>query len=67
MQYDKSIHRRLLLRDAEEVEIAVVEEPGDRGIVLVKLSVDVKPLRRAYRVALSGRAPVWGLPLPAWA
>ncbi len=52
VQYDKSIHRRLLLRDAEHVELAVVEEPGDRGMVMVKLAVDVKPLRRAHRVAV---------------
>ncbi len=52
VQYDKSIHRRLLLRDAEQVELAVVEEPGDRGMVMVKLTVDVQPLRRAHRVAL---------------
>ena len=52
VQYDKSIHRRLLLRDAEMVELAVVEEPGDRGMVMVKLTVDVKPLRRAHRVAV---------------
>ncbi|MGI8808647.1 MAG: hypothetical protein ACR2KK_12520 [Acidimicrobiales bacterium] len=52
VQYDKSIHRRLLLRDAEHVELAVVEEPGDRGMVMVKLAVDVKALRRAHRVAV---------------
>nr|MDQ3990054.1 hypothetical protein [Actinomycetota bacterium] len=52
VQYDKSIHRRLLLRDAEHVDLAVVEEPGDRGMVMVKLAVDVKPLRRAHRVAV---------------
>jgi len=52
VQYDKSIHRRLLLRDAEQVELAVVEEPGDRGMVMVKLTVDVKSLRRAHRVAV---------------
>jgi len=39
VQYDKSIHRRLLLRDAEEVEIAVVEEPSDQGMVMVKVAV----------------------------
>jgi hypothetical protein len=52
IQYDKSIHRRLVLREAEQVEMAVVEEPGDRGMVMVKLTVDVQPLRRAHRVAL---------------
>lgn len=52
IQYDKSIHRRLLLRDAEQVELAVVEEPGDRGMVMVKLTVDVQSLRRAHRVAV---------------
>lgn len=52
VQYDKSIHRRLILRDAEQVELAVVEEPGDRGFVMVKLTVDVQSLRRAHRVAL---------------
>lgn len=52
IQYDKSIQRRLLLRDSEHVELAVVEEPGDRGMVMVKLAVDVKLLRRAHRVAV---------------
>jgi len=52
VQYDKSIHRRLLLRDAEQVEMAVVEEPGDRGMVVAKLTVDVASLRRAHRVAV---------------
>ena len=49
---DKSIHRRLLLREAEQVEIGVADEPGDRGMVLVKLAVDVRPLRRAHRLAV---------------
>ena len=52
VQYDRSIHRRLLLRDAEQVEMAVVEEPGDRGMVVAKLTVDVASLRRAHRVAV---------------
>ena len=52
VQYDKSIHRRLVLRETEQVELAVVEEPGDRGMVMVKLAVDVKPLRRSHRVAV---------------
>jgi hypothetical protein len=52
IQYDRSIHRRLLLHDAEHVDMAVVEEPGDRGMVMVKLTVDVKPLRRAHRIAV---------------
>lgn len=52
VQYDRSIHRRLMLNDAEQVELAVVEEPGERGMVMVKLTVDVKGLRRAHRVAL---------------
>jgi hypothetical protein len=30
----------------------VVEEPGDRGYVMVKLTVDVGSLRRAHRVAV---------------
>jgi hypothetical protein len=58
IQYDKSIHRRLLLRDAEQVEMAAVEEPGDRGMVMVKLAVDVKPLRRAHRMAVGKGAGV---------
>ena len=62
VQYDKSIHRRLLLRDAEQVELAVVEEPGDRGMVMVKLTVDVQPLRRAHRVAL-GKGATAGVAL----
>jgi hypothetical protein len=52
VQYDRSIHRRLMLNDAEQVELAVVQEPGERGMVMVKLTVDVKGLRRAHRVAL---------------
>ncbi len=58
VQYDKSIHRRLLLRDAEQVEMAVVEEPGDRGMVVAKLTVDVASLRRAHRVAVGQGAGV---------
>jgi hypothetical protein len=58
VQYDKSIHRRLLLRDAEQVEMAVVDEPGDRGMVMVKLTVDVKPLRRAHRLAVGKGAGI---------
>lgn len=49
---DKGVHRRLLLRDAQEVEMAVVEEPGDRGMVMVKLAVDVRTLRRVHRLAV---------------
>ena len=53
VQYDKSIHRRLVLRDAEQVELAVVDERGDRGMVMVKLALDVKALRRTHRVAVA--------------
>ncbi len=60
IQYDKSIHRRLVLRDAEQVEIAVVDEPGGAGMVMVKLAVDVKPLRRAHRLAV-GKGAGFGL------
>ncbi|MDQ4068072.1 MAG: hypothetical protein M3203_01125 [Actinomycetota bacterium] len=49
---DKSISRRLVLRPAEQVEIAVVEEPGDQGMVMVKIAVDVRPLRRARRATV---------------
>ena len=49
VQYDRSIHRRLMLNDVEQVELAVVEEPGDRGVVMVKITVDVKALLRAHR------------------
>lgn len=50
---DKGVHRRLLLRDVEQVEIAVVEEPGSDGrMVMVKLAADVRPLRRAHRIAV---------------
>jgi hypothetical protein len=49
---DKGIHRRLLLREAEQVEIGVAEEPGGSGMVLVKLAVDVRPLRRTHRLAV---------------
>jgi hypothetical protein len=52
VKVDRSVHRRLLLRDAEQVELAVVDEPGDRGMVMVKLTVDVTSLRRAHRVAV---------------
>lgn len=58
VQYDKSIHRRLLLPDAEQVEMAVVEEPGGRGMVMVKLAVDVKALRRAHRLAVGQGAGI---------
>ena len=56
---DKGIHRRLLLREADQVEMAVAEEPGDRGMVMVKLAVDVRSLRRAHRLSM-GRGAVVG-------
>jgi hypothetical protein len=46
---DKGIHRRLLLREADQVEIGLAEEPGGNGMVMVKLSVEVRTLRRAHR------------------
>ena len=49
---DKSLYRRMLLRDADQVEIAVAEEPGDKGMVMVRLAVDVKSLRRGHRLAV---------------
>ncbi|MDQ6724819.1 MAG: hypothetical protein M3066_01380 [Actinomycetota bacterium] len=56
---DKSVHRRLVLREIEHAEIAVVEEPGsDGGVVMVKLAVDARPLRRAHRVAVGRGAAV---------
>jgi hypothetical protein len=59
ISYDKSIHRRLRLRDAEQVEIAVVQEPGsDDRLVVVKMTVDVRPLRRVHRVAVGKGAVV---------
>ncbi|HEX3622663.1 MAG TPA: hypothetical protein VHT97_10135 [Acidimicrobiales bacterium] len=65
ISYDKSIHRRLRLRDAEHVDIAVVEEPGSDGrLVVVKMAVDVRPLRRVHRVAL-GKGVVAGGALAA--
>lgn len=58
---DKSVHRQLVLREIEHVEIAVVEEPGSDGdVVMVKLAVDARPLRRAHRVAV-GRGAALGL------
>ena len=57
--YDKSIHRRLRLRDSEQVEIAVVAEPGsDDRLVLARVTVDLRPLRRAHRVAVGQGAAV---------
>lgn len=59
ISYDKSIHRRLRLRDAEHVEVAVVAEPGsDERLVLVKIAVDVRPLRRVHRLAVGKGAAV---------
>ena len=52
---DKGLHRRLILREADAVEIAVVDEPGDRGMVMIKLAADVRSLRRAHRLAVG-----WG-------
>ena len=46
---DKGIHRRLLLREADQVEIGLAEEPGGNGMVMVKLTVEVRTLRRAHR------------------
>jgi hypothetical protein len=58
VQYDRSIHRRLMLRDAEQVEMAVAEEPGDRGMVMVKLTVDVKALLREHRQSVGKGAGI---------
>lgn len=56
---DKGVHRRLLLREIDHVEIAVVEEPGSAGgTVMVRLAVDVRPLRRVQRVAIGQGAAV---------
>jgi hypothetical protein len=60
MTVDRSIHRRLLLRDVHHVEIGVAEEPGDRGMVMVKLAVDLHPLRRTHRDAV-GRGTGLGM------
>lgn len=58
---DKGVHRRLLLREIEHVEIAVVEEPGSGGgTVMVKVAVDARPLRRAHRAAI-GRGAAFGV------
>jgi hypothetical protein len=58
---DKGVNRRLVLREIEHVEIAVVEEPGsDGGVVMVKLAVDARPLRRAHKVAV-GRGAAFGV------
>jgi hypothetical protein len=58
VQYDRSIHRRLMLRDVEQVEMAVVEEPGDRGMVMVKLTVDVRSILHEHRQAVAKGAGV---------
>lgn len=52
MTVDRSIHRRLLLREVHHVEVGVAEEPGEGGMVMVKIAVDVRPLRRAHRLAV---------------
>jgi hypothetical protein len=57
---DKGLHRRLILREADAVEIAVVDEPGGRGMVMVKLAADVRSLRRAHRMAV-GRGTGLGM------
>ena len=47
------VWRRLVLSEVDRVESAVVEEPGgDGGRVLVNLTVDVQPLRRARRATV---------------
>lgn len=53
---DRSVSHRLRLLEAEQVEIAVAEEPGDTGMVLVKVAVDARPLLRAHRAAIGGGA-----------
>jgi hypothetical protein len=53
VQVDRSVHRRLVLPDVEQVELAVVDEPGERGMVMVKVAVDVTPMRRTHRVAVA--------------
>ena len=55
---DKGVHRRLILREADQVDIAVAEEPGGAGMVMVKVAVDVRPLRRAHRLALGRGAGI---------
>jgi hypothetical protein len=65
VQYDRSIHRRLMLNDAEQVEIAVAEEPGERGMVMVKVTVDVKALLRAHRQSV-GKGAGLGLTAAAF-
>lgn len=58
---DKGVHRRLLLREIERVEIAVVEEPGSSGgTAMVRVAVDARPLRRVHRTAM-GRGAAFGV------
>lgn len=62
---DRGVSHRFVLRQVRHVEIAVVEEPGSAGgRVMVKLAVDVAPLRRSHRVAVAQGA---GLGLTATA
>ncbi|MGI8984010.1 MAG: hypothetical protein ACR2HM_05695 [Acidimicrobiales bacterium] len=65
VHYDRSIHRRLMLRDVEQVELAVVEEPGDRGMVMAKVTVGVKALLRAHRQSMGKGAGI-GLTVAAF-
>ena len=52
VSFDRGVRRRFILREADQVEIAVADEPGDAGMVMVKVAVDAGPLRRAHRLAL---------------
>lgn len=67
-QVDRSVQRRLILRDVEGVVVSVVEEPGsDGGRVLVRLDIDVAAARRLHAwitgsaVAAGGGVALLGL------
>jgi hypothetical protein len=57
---DRGIHRRLILREVQEVGLSVVEEPGSDGArVLVRLDIDVRASRRVHGW-IAGSAAVAG-------
>jgi hypothetical protein len=58
---DRSVQRRLLLRDVQFVELSVVDEPGSEGgRVLVRLDIDVRAMRRTQGKVAGGGAALGG-------
>ena len=58
---DRGVQRRLILREVQQVELTVVDEPGSDGErVLVRLEVDVREIRRKQGRVAGTAAAVGG-------